>query len=341
MLLSAVGYKTINASGGRLIFRGNEIIIAGQTGVASCSNSVTIHAPIATTGTNVYLCLPDFTFCDAVVLDGTDYVGVYSGITAAGTRNQTPVTYVKLGGPSDRTINGPLIGMFNLAKLGTGTLRLNGTDQRFGNAMDTQGGRTVISNNLALYVSTSTNNVSVRAGARMDVAAGIAWAGNFMAEAGSTIGGDGTFSYGNPNLIAGVHVAPGSGVGKLTTGNLTLKTGSVIEWELGNATNNAGTDYDLLHVAGNLTLPGPTTNMVLQVSDASGGRTHANGARFTVADWTGTTAPYTGQAWTITNASPATLDTSAATVLVNTTDKKIYLSGVKTLNPRATVMLFR
>lgn len=341
MLLSAVGYKTISASGGRLIFRGSEIIIAGQTGVASCSNSVTIHAPIACTGTNVYLCLPDFTYCDALVLDGTDYIGTYSGITAAGTRNQTPVTYVKLGGPSDRTINGPLVGMFNLTKLGPGTLRLTGTDLRFGNAMDTQGGRTVISNSLALYVSTSTNNVSVRAGGRMDVAAGITWAGNFMAEAASTIGGDGTFSYGNPNLIAGVHIAPGSGVGKLTTGNLTLKTGSVIDWELGNGTNAAGTDYDLLHVNGNLVLPGATSNMVLAVWDASAGRTRANGARFTVADWTGTTPPSTAQTWTITNASPATLDTSAATVQVNTTDKKIYLSGVKTLGPRGSAILVR
>jgi len=331
LLFANGGAKTINSSGGRLIFRGNEVIIAGQLG--STATNLAIHAPLASTATGaVYLCMPDINNVNVMTLDGADYIGTYAGLTAALRTFQSTLW---LGGPSDRTINGPLCGYFALVQAGTGTLRLNGVDQRTGSGIDVKTGRVVIGNAAAL-----SSTPTVRTGARLDVAAGVVWPSNFTVETNATLGGGGTFGRNGPTLANGVHIAPGDGVGTLTMSNLTLNANTVIEWELGSGTNAAGVDYDLLHVTGSLTLPGPTTNLVVAVADTSKGSTQANGARFTIIDWTGAN-PLTNQTWSVSNSSPATLDTSTAMVQVNTTDKKIYLSGLKSLGRSGSMVIFR
>ena len=63
---------------------------------------------------------------------------------------------------------------------------------------------------------------------------------------------------GSTHLFSGSVLAPGDSPGTLTTGNLTLDSGSIYEWEA------AGTTFDLLTVNGTLTFGGAATLDVLQ-----------------------------------------------------------------------------
>ena len=358
LALTQTSTKLVNSTGGRLVFDGNEVIILGSIGGAASTNQVIIHAPLAATGTGSKTMCLNLQYCDSVVLDGEDQVGTYASIFA-GLRPLVPPTLLMpaltLGGPSDRTVNGPFGGTCNLVKRGTGTLWLNGPDTRLAGAgtgagsscttsNDVREGRVVIGHPQGLVTAPSpaVNCVIVRSGARLDVTTNITWSGGLTAESNATLGGCGTFNWPNASIAAGVRLAPGStnAVGKLTTPGFTLGNGSAIDWKLGNGTAVAGTDYDLLHVAGNLTLSGAGSSLVLTVTDLSAGKTRATNARFTVADWASGT-PSTAQTWTIVNNSPKFLDTTHASVQVNTTDKKIYLSGVVTLRGGGTVLFAR
>lgn len=350
--------KMINSTGGRLIFGGNEIIIVGGVGGTTATNEVYIHAPLAVTGTGSKSMCLNVQYCDSFVLDGQDQVGTYASVFA-GLRPNPPAVMMPaltLGGPSDRTINGPFGGTCNLIKLGPGTLWLNGPDMRLPGAgtgsgtsattsNDIREGRLVIGHpqGLAPAPNYVANCVVVRTGARLDVATNITWTGGLTVESNATLGGGGIFNWGGATIAAGVRIAPGStnAIGKLTTPGFTLGNNSAIDWKLGGAATGAGTNYDLLHVAGNLVLPGAGSNMVLTVTDLSLGKTRATNARFTVAEWTGASAVSTAQTWIVVNNSPKYIDTSHATVQVNTnaTDRKIYLSGVVTTWNLGTVLI--
>jgi len=120
-------------------------------------------------------------------------------------------------------------------------------------------------------------------------------------------------------------------VGKLTiSGAVTFYDGANIDWDLGNGTNTAGTDYDLLSISNNLALPASPATLTLHVRDAGNGSVNPRGATFTVAQWSGSCLT-TSTLWNVVNDSPKTLDTSQAVVTVNTnaTVKKILLSGLK------------
>ena len=332
LLFGCNGAKTITSSGGRLVFRTNEIFIAGTLGTSA--TNIVISAPIACTVAGpVYLCLPNLNYVNTMTLDGADTIGTYAGLTA-GMRTYAAV--LRLGGPSDRTINGPLVGQFILNQVGTGTLRLNGQDLRLSSGIDVKTGRVVIGHSAAVGAVPTVRN-----GARLDVASNIVFSLNFTAETNSTLGGDGTFGRSNPTLPAGLHFSPGETVGKMTMSNITIQANSVFDWDLGSGTNTAGVDYDLLHVIGSLTLT--NAGMQVTVRDASDGKTVVRpGTVFTLADWTGTN-PTNVPTWTISNASPKTLDASAATVLVNTNSgvQKILLSGLRSVTPRGTIVTFR
>jgi hypothetical protein len=186
-----------------------------------------------------------------------------------------------------------------------------------------QEGCLMIGNSAAL--PSSSGSASVRSGATLTVAAGTTWSGGFTVESNATLSGSGTVGAANPALLAGARIAPGSGVGLLTTTNLTLPENAVIDWELGTGVSVAGVDYDLLHVNGVLTSTG--THVRVVVHDTAHGHTDVRGARFTVAEWTGAD-PATNVAWVVENASPDTLSTALAVVEVNTSANKIYLSGL-------------
>ena len=79
--------------------------------------------------------------------------------------------------------------------------------------------------------------------------------------AGATLGGTGTVN-GSVLVNAGAALAPGAaGAGTLTTGHLTLASGSLLAFHLGTPGVIGGTENDLLSVSGNLSIHGTTLNI--------------------------------------------------------------------------------
>jgi autotransporter-associated beta strand protein len=360
--------KTITSSGGRLIFGGDEIRMAGTFEWAEQPktdgnppgngrwNPLVIHAPIAATGTgDKWLLFPDLQWCSGVTLDGEDLIGTYAGVFAAfhTVLNSTALPdgthrpSFTLGGPSDRTINGPVLlsSKVDFVKSGAGTLTLNGEDMRNGYTATTeiQAGRVVVGHSKGL----SANGITVRSGARLEVAEGIAWSQPFATEANATVGGRGRFSNNNLTLNEGTRIAPGgsNAVGTVAFGNgashtLTVKPNCVIDWEIGEGTVTPGTDYDLLLMTGKFSFTGGSTLRIV-VSDLSGGATRIRkDTRFTVAEWTGD-APDMAVNWVIESAMPRVVSTEHAVVEVNADDKKIYLSGIESTTAKGAILYLK
>ncbi|SDN71790.1 autotransporter-associated beta strand repeat-containing protein/T5SS/PEP-CTERM-associated repeat-containing protein, partial [Ensifer sp. YR511] len=88
--------------------------------------------------------------------------------------------------------------------------------------------------------------------------------GGAVSVTGGTLGGSGTLA-GNVSVTNGA-IAAGNSPGTLTIGgDLTLASGSSLNFELGNPSGVAGVDSDLINVGGNLTLDG-----TLNVTNAGG-----------------------------------------------------------------------
>ncbi|MBM0106344.1 autotransporter domain-containing protein [Steroidobacter sp. S1-65] len=85
---------------------------------------------------------------------------------------------------------------------------------------------------------------------------------------GATLGGSGIIG-GAVTVADGGHLAPGNSPGTLTMGALTLSSGSVLDFELGEANAVGGTYNDLINVNGDLTLDG-TLNVALSAGGTYG-----------------------------------------------------------------------
>ncbi|HVI57823.1 MAG TPA: autotransporter domain-containing protein [Luteimonas sp.] len=81
---------------------------------------------------------------------------------------------------------------------------------------------------------------------------------------GATLGGSGAIG-GDVAVLDGGILAPGSSAGTLSLGSLSLSSGSILDYELGQAGVVGGGVNDLIEVAGDLTLDG-----TLQVTDIGG-----------------------------------------------------------------------
>jgi len=349
LLMGAAGTKTIASSGGRLVFRGNDIIVS--TAFSALTN-VIIHAPLAITGSgDKYLSLPDLNNTVSITIDGADQVGTYAGIYGAAAWGKQLI----LGGPGNRTVTGALAGYWNLVKMGSGAFTLNGRDARPANCnTDIKEGRVVLGSANA-FVGSGGNTPTLRSGARFEIASGITNAlQNWLMESGATIGGGGTWQKSvSLTLTNATHIAPGNGIGGIGAFTvlpggltLTLSPDTMLEWELGNGTNAPGADYDVFHVGtavslGSIALPATGSNMIVRVFDTSAGATKVDGAKFTIIDWTGATSPATSPIWVISNASPKTISTAGAFVTVSNAVKKIFLSGLVSIKKTpGTAVLF-
>ncbi|RWC99206.1 MAG: autotransporter outer membrane beta-barrel domain-containing protein [Mesorhizobium sp.] len=135
------------------------------------------------------------------------------------------------------TANGELSGVGGVYKEGAGTLVLNG-DSTYSGRTTVDGGKLVVEGSLG-NTETTVNS-------------------------GGTLGGSG--SIGGAVIVAdGGVLAPGSSPGTLTVGSLSLSSGSILDYELGQAGIVGGGVNDLIEVTGALTLDGS-----LNITDVGG-----------------------------------------------------------------------
>jgi len=343
----ARGGPLVSSTGGRLIFGGDEMILAGRHEALVDDSGdhgvgiLTLNCPVLCDGAGTKRIVIGgvrgdrttklFTFS----LIGQDLNGTYGSIFAPWAPNANSSSVIELGGSSDRTVTEYLGGYFALLKSGSGTLLLSGTDGRSITTTTVTGGRLVMANNLALAAAPTVTN------AILEIAAGVTNTFGATLQYGATLTGDGTVGTA-VTFTNGVHVAPGHAVGKLTiSGTTTFTDGSQIDWDLGTGTTGAGTNYDLLNIVGALVLPASPATVTLHVWDAGNGVANPKGVTFTVAQWT-TTDPASRPIWVVTNESPKTLDTSGCIVTVtNAPVRKILLSGIKRVPPTGAVLSLR
>ena len=193
-------------------------------------NGLTVNAGTVTVGNNSAA--------------GSGTVSLASGTTlAAGTTGLVLANaVVTQGGSIDSgvgafTLAGPVTGG-SLTKLGAGTLTLTGNNSYAGPT-------SVAAGTLAV------NGVNGGSGA-----VGVL--------AGATLTGGGSIA-GTVTIADGATIAPGSGVGTLTTGGLVLGNAATLNYQLGQASVIGGASNDLLQVNGDLTLGGK-----LNVADSGG-----------------------------------------------------------------------
>lgn len=166
---------------------------------------------------------------------GTGTVTLAGGTLAVTgtTAIDNPVTLGVGGGTvsasgADSSLTGTLSGAGTLTKAGPGTLTLSGTGGHSGGTAVSAGILTV---NGAL--TDAANAVSVASGAA-------------LAGSGSIAGAVG--------VAAGGALTPGDGVGRISTGSLTLAPGSTAGFEIDGTA--AGTQYDQVAVAGTVDVSG-------------------------------------------------------------------------------------
>ncbi|SDN71762.1 autotransporter domain-containing protein, partial [Ensifer sp. YR511] len=134
------------------------------------------------------------------------------------------------------TFAGVISGTGALTKSGAGALTLTGNSSAYAGITDIAAGHLTVNGSLAGAVNVT----------------------------GGTLGGSGTLA-GNVSVTNGT-IAAGNSPGTLTIGgDLTLASGSSLNFELGSPLGVAGVDSDLINVGGNLTFDG-----TLNVSDADG-----------------------------------------------------------------------
>ncbi|MGJ7530164.1 autotransporter outer membrane beta-barrel domain-containing protein [Variovorax sp. GB1P17] len=140
------------------------------------------------------------------------------------------------------TFDGAVAGAGSLSQSGSGTLTLTG-------ASTYSGGTTVAAGTLRV------NNTAGSA----------TGSGAVQVNSGATLAGGGIIA-GAVNIASGGILSPGNSPGTLTTGTLSLDSGAILNYELGQAGAPGGALNDLIDVKGNLALNG-----TLNVTESAGG----------------------------------------------------------------------
>ncbi len=190
---------------------------------------------------------------------------------------------------------------------GTGTLNFNhtGTAYVFGASISGGASGTVnVVNGTTILTgaSTYTGSTKVTGGTLIvDGALGNTATSVFA----GTLGGTGSIA-GPVHVSSGAHLAPGQSAGTLTTGALTLDSGSFLDYDLGTSGVVGGGVNDLLEVHGNLVLDGS-----LNITDIGG----FGAGVYRLIDYTGTLTDNTLDLGTLpggSNASKLVLQTAVA-----------------------------
>jgi autotransporter-associated beta strand protein len=151
--------------------------------------------------------------------------GLQGGGTTGGTVNiAASQTLTVTNQATNHTFSGVVAGAGALTKTGNGTLTLVGSNS---------------------YTGTTTVN-----GGKLIVDGSLASGSTTVVGSGGLLGGSG--KVGALNLQRGATLTPGNSPGLLTASSAVWGAGATYEWQLGNLTGVAGTDWDLFRVTGTL-----------------------------------------------------------------------------------------
>lgn len=241
--VGSVGSTSIINSG-NLAFNRTDVFSAGYAISGSGSVTQAGSGTVSLTGSNTYTGATNFNagtvsfnslsnFGNGTVLGFNGGALSWNGVT---TDISTRTVTIAAGGATLNT-NGNNVTLANiignsgaggLTKTGAGTLTLNGANYA---------GTTTVTG------GTLVANGSIAGGAAVNI--------------GGTLGGTGTYS-GSITVAADGIIAPGNSVGTITTGGLTLGTGSILNFEFNNTPAN---DYINVTNSGGLTINGGGFNL--------------------------------------------------------------------------------
>ena len=334
LIATGNGNKLVTGTTGKLIFAGDDVIVnTDGTGTFTNEAAIAWSKPAGSTQTHPSLVVARG-YRDIVSLAGEDQIGTYSNLFGSVYRS-TSKTILALDGPSDRTFNGTVVGIFNLEKRGPGTLTFNGPDWRRAGNVTVYEGR-LVGGAPGAPVPTG----GVKAGARYDIAAGVDIYNYPKIEAGGIIGGLGRDLYplGTNYFLTGAIMSPGmkDEVGLFTITSTFSPAGDfVYEVEVDE------TDNDRLHVVGAFTFPPTGSTVTFRIKDLSN-RTAQMRNRDLIVLTSQTAMGGTDNIvnYVVESASPQVFDTSEAEVLVDATARTITIAGIKN-TPQCTMMIVR
>lgn len=181
-------------------------------------------------------------------------------VTLAGTNTYTGGTTINDG--TLQVTGGNALADAGAVSVAAGaTLDLNGSNETIG-SLTGSGTLNIGSGTLTLTDSASTNFSGSISGSGT-----ISGGGTYTVASGATLGGTSSFSTA-VTVQNGGTIAPGNSPGILSTGNLTLASGSTATMEIDGT--DAGTGYDQINVTGTVTISDATLNVVLGYTPATG-----------------------------------------------------------------------
>ena len=337
-----LGPRTIDSSGGALVFGGEEIILSLKSSTSGKSGG--ISAPIKwrrPNGSSVEypdLVIPCANFStNEFVLNGEDGIGDYGAFAAPGGGSSSKFVF---DGPWNRTFHGTLSGALAMEKRGTGTLT-------FAGPANVRRGLFTVSGGKLVFHSTSFPAVTVTNGAVCCMAEGASFRSSPIVYGNSTIEGIGLLSSMNAtSALRGCRFAPGfeSSPGLLTMDTFTPK-GSFAVDVLVNATSNSLFRVSKQYFATSVANEG-TPVVTVRMTDPTRGHARLRGRTFTVFK---NTDKYTGspasnlQALNVQfeNGSPSFIDASNVQIekVIDGVSLTINVSGLKSTGLVTTIVL--
>jgi fibronectin-binding autotransporter adhesin len=213
--ISALRPNSLGATGAG----NNTIVAAGATLFITGNNALNVPEAVTLNGSGVD---------NQGALQATSCP--VAGCSMSGVITLASNSTIKASNPHPLTLNGPIGGGFDLTKIGTGTLILDGNN--------TYSGTTTVTAGTLLVTGLSSNSPIVVDGGR--------------------VGGNG--AAGDVTLNAGV-LAPGTSTGGLGTGDLHFKPGSTFEVEI---TSDLTGQFDQVIVSGTVTIDTTGTGVALK-----------------------------------------------------------------------------